>query len=133
MTPSSLMSLLRNDPAQDTGNTKSLVRIYIGLNDMDTKIQKFETSKYLSVLKNVCISYQVPFSVNVIEGGYIHESGEYTMENSLVLSLIDVEKPIVEEIARDLCTFFRQESVLITADRLETYFISNSQDLEPAE
>ena len=133
MTTFSLMSLVRNDHTQDTQNTKSLIQIYIGLNDMDTKIQKFETSKYLSVLKNVCISYQVPFSVNVIEGGYIHESGEYTMETSLVLSLIDVEKTIVEEIARDLCTFFHQESVLVTADRLETYFISNSQDLNPAE
>ncbi|MBR2669641.1 MAG: hypothetical protein IKE36_07620 [Solobacterium sp.] len=133
MTTFSLMSLVRNDHTQDTQNTKSLIQIYIGLNDMDTKIQKFETSKYLSVLKNVCISYQVPFSVNVIEGGYIHESGEYTMETSLVLSLIDVKKTIVEEIARDLCTFFHQESVLITEDRLRTYFISNSRDLDPEE
>ena len=97
--------------------------IYIGLNDQDTKVQKFETAKYVSILKNVCISYRVPFSFSLIEGGYIHESGEYTQEATLVLSLIGVEHSTVEEIARDLCVFFHQESVLITAGEVETYSI----------
>ncbi len=97
--------------------------IYIGLNDQDTKIQRFETSKYLSILKNVCVSYRVPFSVYVIEGGYIHESGEYTAENTLVLTLIDVERETVDRIAEDLCVFFHQESVLITRSEGEAYSI----------
>ncbi len=98
--------------------------IYIGLNDQDTKEQKFETSKYVSVLKNVCIIYRVPFSFSVIEGGYIHQSGEYTQERTLVLSLIGVERAVIEEIAKDLCAFFHQESVLITAGDVEAYSIS---------
>jgi hypothetical protein len=98
--------------------------IYIGLNDQDTKEQKFETGKYISILKNVCISYGVPFSFSVIEGGYIHESGEYTQEKTLVLSLIGTERSLIEEIARDLCAFFHQESVLITPGEVESYFIS---------
>mgnify|MGYP007056240849 FL=1 len=97
--------------------------IYIGLNDQDTKIQKFETSKYISVLKNVCISYKVPFSFSVIEGGYIHENGEYTQESTLVLSLIGVERETIDEIAKDLCTFFHQESVLITSGEIEAYSV----------
>ena len=98
--------------------------IYIGLNDQDTKEQKFETGKYISILKNVCISYGVPFSFSVIEGGYIHESGEYTQVKTLVLSLIGTERSLIEEIARDLCAFFHQESVLITSGEVESYFIS---------
>lgn len=98
--------------------------IYIGLNDQDQKVQLFETDKYISVLKNVCISYHVPFSFNLIEGGYIHENGEYTQENTLVLTLIDVDKETIEEIAKDLCVFFRQESVLITVGNVTTYSIS---------
>ena len=70
--------------------------IYIGLNDQDTKEQKFETGKYISILKNVCISYGVPFSFSVIEGGYIHESGEYTQEKTLVLSLIGTERSLID-------------------------------------
>lgn len=98
--------------------------IYIGLNDQDQKVQLFETDKYISVLKNVCISYHVPFSFNLIEGGYIHENGEYTQENTLVLTLIDVDKETIEEIAKDFCVFFRQESVLITVGNVTTYSIS---------
>ena len=97
--------------------------IYIGLNDAFTKEQRFETSKYVSILKNVCISYKVPFSFSLAEGGYIHESGEYTQETSLVLSLIDVDDVIVREIAQDLCLFFRQESVLVTKGEVESYSI----------
>lgn len=102
--------------------------IYIGLNDQDTKIQKFETSKYISILKNVCISYKVPFSLNVIDGGYIHENGEYTSEKTLVLSLIGIEKNTVEEIAKDLCTFFHQESVMIIVDRIRMYSIHSDME-----
>ena len=84
--------------------------IYVGLNDQDTKVQKFETEKYVSVLKRLCIAYKVPFSFSLIDGGYIHDSGEYTQEKTLVLTLIDADKNIIEEIAKDLCVFFHQEA-----------------------
>ena len=42
------------------------------------------------------------------EGGYIYESGEYARETSLVLTLIDVDKTVVKDIAKDLCAFFHQ-------------------------
>ena len=79
-------------------------------------------------MKNVCISYRVPFSFSLIEGGYIHESGEYTQERTLVLSLIGIERAVIQEIAKDLCAFFRQESVLITAGEVESYSISERLD-----
>ena len=34
------------------------------------------------------------------------------------------KKPVVEEIAKDLCVFFHQESVLITEGRVNAYYIS---------
>ena len=101
-------------------------KIYVGLNDSVTKTQIFETEKYISILRNVCFAYHTPFSFDVEEGGYIHENGEYTRETSLILSLIDVNKKTVNEIAKDLCVFFHQESVMITEDRIRTYFISET-------
>lgn len=98
--------------------------IYVGLNDQVTKVQKFETEKYVSVLKRLCIAYKVPFSFTLIDGGYIHDSGEYTQEKTLVLTLIDADKNIIEEIAKDLCVFFHQESVLVTVGEIEAYSIS---------
>ena len=101
-------------------------KIYVGLNDSVTKTQIFETEKYISILRNVCFAYHTPFSFDVEEGGYIHENGEYTRETSLILSLIDTDRKTVNEIAKDLCVFFHQESVMITEDHIRTYFISET-------
>ena len=99
-------------------------KIYVGLNDSETMKQEHDTLTYVNVLKYVCSSYHVPFSVSLSQGGYMHENGEYTEELTLVISLIDVDKKIIDEIARDLCAFFHQESVMITEDRVRAYFIS---------
>ena len=101
-------------------------KIYVGLNDSVTKTQIFETEKYISILRNVCFAYHTPFSFDVEEGGYIHENGEYTRETSLILSLIDADRKTVNEIAKDLCVFFHQESVMITDNLVRTYFISET-------
>ncbi len=98
-------------------------KIYVGLNDAETKKQKYELERYRSVLKQICFSYHVAFSVSVSEGGYFHDNGEYTEENTLVLTLIDTDKALIEEIAKDLCVFFNQESVLITEDEVRAYYI----------
>lgn len=98
-------------------------KIYIGLNDLTTNTQLFESEKYIRVLRNVCYSYRVPFSFSVQEGGYIYENGEYARENSLILTLIGVEKAVVQDIAKDLCAFFHQESVLVTESSIQAYFV----------
>ena len=101
-------------------------KIYVGLNDSVTMKQVFETEKYIDVLKNVCYSYGTPFSFALEQGGYIHENGEYTKENTLVLTLIGADKKVVEEIGKDLCAFFHQESVLVTEGEIRTYFIKEA-------
>jgi hypothetical protein len=101
-------------------------KIYIGLNDQITNTQLFENEKYIKVLRDVCYSYKVPFSFNVQEGGYIYDNGEYAKETSLVLTLIDVDKSIVTDIAKDLCAFFHQESVLMTESDINAQFIRES-------
>ena len=60
----------------------------------------FGNEKYVRVLRNVCYSYRVPFSFHVQEGGYICENGEYARETSLGVTLIDVEKAVVGDIAK---------------------------------
>ncbi len=103
-----------------------VTKIYIGLNDADTLEQKHDTEKYISVLKNVCRSYHVAFSFSVEEDGYFHDDGRYTQETTLVITLIDVEKKLAKEIAKDLCAFFHQESVLVTESEINAYFINET-------
>ena len=88
--------------------------IYIGLKDSEVYEQLFETEKYISILKNVCKAYRVAFSMNRIRGGYFHEDGTYVEEESLVLTLLDVDEKTIGEISKDLCAFFNQESVMVT-------------------
>ena len=101
-------------------------KIYVGLNDLTTKTQKFDTSRYVELLKKVCIGNGISFSFNLVEGGYIHEDGTFTQENSIVVTLIDVEESVVDAVARDLCVFFHQESVLVTLDRVKVRSVSET-------
>lgn len=98
-------------------------KIYVGLNDATKHEQLFEKERYVSVLKNVCRSYRTAFSFDVINGGYFHEDGTYVEENSLELTLLDVSDELVKEIAKDLCAFFHQESVMVVYSEPEVEFI----------
>ena len=98
--------------------------IYVGLNDSETGVQKFGTEKYLSILKNLYHSYRVAFSVQVINGGYFHEDGRFTEENTLKLTLMNISEQTANEIAKDLCVFFHQESVMMTSSPSKVVFIN---------
>ena len=117
----------RTDPSPDNSGNGSVKmtehRIYIGLSDAETREQHFETEKYLETVKDVCRGYKAAFSVDIEEGGYYHEDGEYTEETSLVLVLIDTDRDKVQKIAKDLFALFHQESVLVTEDVIDGRFI----------
>lgn len=103
-------------------------RIYVGLNDSETRKQKYTVSTYAAVLKQVCYHYHVPFSFTMEQGGYFHEDGEFVQENTLVLTLIGIDEKTTVKIAEDLCTLFHQESVLVTFDHVK--IISVQQQVE---
>ena len=108
------------------GDQMNQITIYIGLNDAQTGLQKYDTEKYLSILKKVCYNYHLAFSVHRIEGGYFHENGTYVEETTLALLLLDTPKETVMEIARDLCAFFNQESVMVTTSPCSVVFVKES-------
>ena len=114
----------KTKPAAPEANGKATQStIYIGLNDAQTGVQKFNTETYLSILKNVCRNYEVAFSVHPINGGYFHEDGRYTEETTLSLLLLNVDQTTVLEIAKDLCAFFHQESVMVTTAPCSVVFV----------
>ena len=102
-------------------------KIYVGLNDSETKKQKYSINTYAAVLKQVCFHYHVPFSFNLEQGGYFHEDGDFVQENTLVLTLIGIEDKLTMKIAEDLCELFHQESVLVTFDHVKIISISKSR------
>ena len=107
-------------------NISTQTTIYVGLNDSETGVRKFDTETYLSILKNVCRNYGVAFSVHLINGGYFHEDGRYVEELTLSLMLMGTPEETVMEIAKDLCAFFHQESVMVTSAPCSTVFVKES-------
>ena len=105
-------------------NTTSVYQIYVGLNDGDTHEQIHDISMYTKILEHVCHSYHVAFSFNVVKGGYFHEDGTYVEENTLVLTVMGVAPDLISEIATDLCSFFNQESVMVTESASRVYFLT---------
>lgn len=99
--------------------------IYIGLNDAETGDQRFDSDKYISILKYICRNYKIGFSFQEISGGYFHEDGRYTEENALMLRLVDVPENTITEIARDICIFFNQESVMVTTSPTSVVYIKD--------
>lgn len=102
--------------------------VYVGLNDSDTKEQKFSTEKYERIISDVCCGYNVAYSISLMSGGYIHENGVRVKENSLRITLIGITDVQAEEISKDICAFFHQESVLIIKTEVECTYLSERID-----
>ena len=87
--------------------------ICVGFNDGDTKEQRFSEETYERIITNICRGYQISYSVGKLTGGYVHDDGTFVKENSAQIILIGATEEQVNEIAKDLCVFFNQESVLV--------------------
>lgn len=105
-------------------------RIYVGLHDRTTHEQIYETDSYKRVLKEVCKVYQTPFSLMVMEGGYYHDDGTWVDENTLMVTLIGAPRKTVYNIARNLCTLFHQETVMITTGNVININVRERYDVD---
>lgn len=105
---------------------KKRYTISVGLNDKDENIQKHRTERIVKLVTNCCKAYSLSFSCYEQDGGYRCENGSYILEKSIAIVLIDPSEQLVEELSKDLCAFLNQESVLVTVENIECYFISQS-------
>lgn len=111
-----------DNPAKWTDVTKH--NIYVGLNDSEAKEQLHQTEKFYKILTNICRGYHIAFSVSELQGGYFHENDAFVSEKSFCLTLVGADDRVVDEISKDLCAFFNQESVLVTREKLDCRFVS---------
>ena len=111
-------------------NSKEVQRytISIGMNDSESYEQKFETERILKLVSRCCKEYGMCYSYSIQTGGYIHDNGTFVTENSIVLVCIDEKEEKINELAKDICCFLNQESVLVTVDKVVRYYISEKID-----
>ena len=101
------------EKSKNMDNHISQTTIYIGLNDSETGVQKYDSKKYISILKRTCRHYKLAFAVQTVSGGYFHEDGRYTEENTL-------------ELAKEFCVLFNQESVMVTTSPTTVVFVKDT-------
>ena len=105
-------------------------RIYVGLCDRDSHEQIHDTETYKEALKNICRNHKSPFSLQVIEGGYFHNDGSWVDENTLLITLIGTPQIVVYKIAKEVCTAFHQESVMITSNAVVRFNVHDDPDMQ---
>ena len=104
-------------------------RIYVGLCDRDSHEQIHDTETYKEALKNICRNHKSPFSLQVIEGGYFHNDGSWVDENTLLITLIGTPQMVAYKIAKEVCTAFHQESVMITGNSVRRCNVHDDPDM----
>ena len=102
--------------------------VIIGMNDKDSKPQLLLTEKINELVKIVCSGYQRPFCYTIGQGSYYHHDNTVTLEKNISLMLADISEEQVNEIAKDLCLFLNQESVMVLKEEAEMYFIEEHFD-----
>ena len=90
----------------------NIYKIYIGLNDQQTKKQEIETETALiKVSKYLADHFEGATAYNAI-GIYKHDNGEIVRENSIVIELVFVNDQDVMTMIDHFRVVFNQESVM---------------------
>lgn len=90
----------------------NIYKIYIGLNDQQTKKQEIETETALiKVSEYLADHFEGATAYNAI-GIYKHENGEIVRENSIVIELVFVDDQDVMKMIDHFRVVFNQESVM---------------------
>ncbi|MDO5328762.1 MAG: hypothetical protein Q4E88_01500 [Coriobacteriia bacterium] len=101
----------------------SRYEICVGLNDGDARSQKYSKETYEKIIFNVCKGLEISYSISKIDGVYVHEDGTPIKEKSLCITLLGINDQQAEEIAKDFCVIFNQESVLVLKYECKYSFI----------
>lgn len=91
-------------------------------------LQSHNTEKFENVLYTICKNYNLSFSIQHMLGGFFHEDGRFVKENSIQITFIGGDKNTIDEVSKDICAFFHQESVMVVHDFVDCYYVKNSLD-----
>lgn len=97
-------------------------KLSIGLNDKNTLKQEIATNNAIFIVEQKMRELKKGFSLKTQTGGYLMENGKYVFENSLELSIFEIEKIEMFKICDYLKIQFNQESILIVEIKEQALF-----------
>lgn len=90
--------------------------LYLGLNDKDTKLQKYSTIEAYKIITNMIVARFDGGTISEATGIYKHDNGTYVTETTLRIELLFVAKDEVRQFVNLLKEMFNQESVAVNEE-----------------
>ena len=97
--------------------------MYLGLNDKDTKTQKIGTLEAYKVAMNILTRYTDGGTIFEADGFYKHDDGTITIEKTLRIELLFIERTTALKIADELKIVFNQESIALQEDNINSELV----------
>lgn len=88
-------------------------KLYLGLNDKDTRLQKYDVLEAYKVANNIVLSQCDGATIWSGQGIYKHEDGAVVVEQTLVIEISGASSRTIGVIVEMLKGAFNQESVLV--------------------
>ena len=85
----------------------------IGLNDKDTKTQLYDDITAYKIVENILKQYLDGYTILKAFGGYKHDDGTFTQENSLRVELLFTTALQVKIICDKIKQQLNQESIVV--------------------
>lgn len=100
-----------------------LYTIYIGLNDQHTRRQERPTAEAVSIIEAVLFERVGGATISSARGLYAHADGGKVLEATVRAEIFGAELEAVRAAAAEIRDKLNQESVALTVQEIESYFI----------
>ena len=88
-------------------------KLYLGLNDKDTKMQKYDILEAYKIANNIVLSHCEGATIYNGNGVYKHENGQVVVEQTLIIEISGADESRVASVIGELKSAFNQECVLV--------------------
>ena len=97
-------------------------QVLIGCNDSQSHDEVVNEHELRELLSSFFARKKIDFSILSANGGYLHEDGRFTTENTLCVNIIGASDLDIFRLAKSLSMFMNQECVLIIRNAVKTEF-----------
>ena len=107
----------------EKAQTTKKYTLYLGLNDKDTKTQKFDTITSYKITQDIILNHTDGATISLNDGIYTYKNGEIIIEKTLKIELLFINEIKTKAIIQELKERFNQESIAIQEILIKTDLI----------
>lgn len=101
-----------------------MYKLYVGLNDKDTKKQEIPTKKAIDIICKCLAKQGITGMTEYLGNGvYTHTDGTKTIEKSYIIEMFFVERIQIVNAISDIKTLLNQEAVVLCEQKVKSELI----------